>query len=157
MKNAPLISSRRFQHRFLVQSPLMDVVRFHQDARALKKLTPPPIFVQFHQVQPLSENSIADFTMWLGPLPVRWVARHCEVNLPKGFSDTQVSGPFESWTHKHQFYRQDEGITEIVDEIKAELGQGLIRGVISRMMWIGLPFLFWYRSWVTRRNLENSH
>jgi len=155
MKKTQSVSFREFQRRFVVLSPLADVVQFHRDATALKKLTPPPIFVQLHQVQPLSENSIADFTMWIGPIPVHWVARHQDVDPQQGFSDIQVSGPFESWIHKHQFIQRSDGATEIIDEIKAEPGKGFYKGLISRMMWLGLPFLFWYRSWGTRRSLEN--
>jgi len=154
MKKDRPVSLRQFKRSFLVRSPLVDVVQFHRDATALKRLTPPPIFVQLHKVQPLSENSIADFTMWMGPIPVHWVALHRDVDPQHGFRDIQLSGPFESWTHKHEFIERSDSVTEVVDEIQADPGKGLFNGLISRLMWLGLPFLFWYRSWVTRRNLE---
>jgi ligand-binding SRPBCC domain-containing protein len=110
-------------HRFHVQAPLERVAEFHRDSRALRWLTPPPIFVQFHMIQPLSEGSVSEFTMWLGPIPIHWVAVHSNVTTLHGFTDTQTSGPFESWIHKHQFRPVGELSTEIIDEVDAEFGK----------------------------------
>lgn len=140
----------KYKHRFTVQAPLAIVAAFHRDSRALRKLTPPPVWVQFHEVQPMAEGSIADFTMWLGPLPVRWTAVHSQVSQ-HGFTDTQQHGPFQFWQHNHTFHDLGNGRTEIVDEIQAEPGS-----LISRLMWLNLPVLFAYRAWRTRRALKNK-
>lgn len=138
----------RFQHRFVVNVPLAMVTEFHHDSRALRVLTPPPIWVQFHLVEPLTEGSVADFTIWFGPLPVRWTAVHSQVT-PHGFTDTQKRGPFTKWVHRHTFRELGNGRTEIIDEIEAEPGN-----LISRFMWLTLPILFAYRGWRTRRALR---
>jgi len=117
----------------------------------LKVLTPPPIFVQLHEVEALAEGSLADFTLWLGPVPVRWTARHSNVDPLRGFTDTQVYGPFEHWVHRHTFEPVAAQVTDVVDEIQARFGQGLLRGLLSRIMWWGLPLLFAYRGWATQR------
>ena len=134
-----------FQHRFTVKSSQAVVADFHRDSRALRQLTPPPIWVQFHAVEPLGEGSVADFTMWLGPLPIRWTAVHSQVTS-HGFIDTQKRGPFRAWQHRHRFRELGDGRTEVVDEIEAEPGN-----LVSRLMWLTLPFLFAYRGWRTRR------
>jgi ligand-binding SRPBCC domain-containing protein len=108
-----------------------------------------------HRVEPLAENSVADFTLWLGPLPVRWVAVHTNVDPLTGFTDRQESGPFASWVHQHSFEPRDEAETEVIDEIQAEFGRGFL-GMLSRLMWINLPFMFFYRGWVTRRSIEKA-
>jgi ligand-binding SRPBCC domain-containing protein len=146
---------RRFTHRFRVKAPLSAVAAFHQDSHALKLLTPPPVLVQMHRVEPLAENSVADFTLWLGPLPVRWVAVHTNVDPLTGFTDRQESGPFAFWVHQHSFEPRDEAETEVIDEIQAEFGRGFL-GLLSRLMWINLPFMFFYRGWVTRRSIEKA-
>ncbi len=138
----------RFQHRFIAHAPLSIVAEFHRDSRALRLLTPPPIWVQFHQVEPLAEGSVADFTMWFGPLPVRWTAVHTQVT-PNGFIDSQKRGPFKRWIHQHSFRELDNDKTEVVDEIEAEPGN-----LISRFMWLTLPVLFAYRGWRTRQALR---
>lgn len=140
-----------YKHSFTVKASLEKVTKFHQDSRALKKLTPPPMIVQIHKVEPLAENSVAEFTMWLGPLPVRWVARHQEVNPEKGFIDIQEKGPFQNWIHKHEFRSIQDGRVQINDSISASPGKGIYRRLISTLMWIGLPILFSYRGWATRR------
>lgn len=138
----------KYKHRFTVNAPLDAVSKFHQDSRALRMLTPPPMWVQFHQVDPLAEGSVADFTMWLGPLPIRWTAVHTQVT-PQGFTDTQQRGPFKFWRHRHSFQALNTWSTGVIDEIEAEPGN-----LISRFMWRTLPILFAYRAWRTKRTLQ---
>jgi len=147
---------RHFRHAFMVEAGLEAVAQFHQDTRALKKLTPPPVFAQLHQVQPLAEGSLAEFTMWMGPFPVRWLARHENVDPQKGFTDVQERGPFKSWRHIHTFRSLDENRSEVQDEIFAEPGLGFYNGLVSRLMWLNLPILFAYRGWATRRNIPTQ-
>lgn len=146
---------KQFTHRTRVKAPLATVAAFHHDSRALKRLTPPPVYVQLHRVEPLGENSIADFTLWMGPLPVRWVAVHTEVDPQTGFVDRQVRGPYAYWVHRHSFEPQDAGTTDVIDEIQAEFGEGFW-GLLSRFMWLNLSLMFAYRGWVTRRAIEGN-
>ena len=97
----------------------------------------------------MADGSISDFTMWLGPVPIRWVAVHSDVSDQQGFTDSQQSGPFGAWVHRHTFRAIDANTTEVVDEIQAEPGN-----LISRFMWLNLPILFAYRGWKTRRVLS---
>lgn len=143
-----------FLHEFQVNAPIERVANFHSDTSTLKLLTPPPLFVRFNNLQPLSEGSVADFTMWLGPLPINWVAVHSDVNPIEGFTDSLVKGPFETWIHRHTFRRLDHDMCEVKDEIQAEPGNGIFRGLLSRLMWFNLPLLFAYREWQTRRAVE---
>jgi ligand-binding SRPBCC domain-containing protein len=147
---------KHYAHRFKVQAPLELVAEFHSDSRALKKLTPPPLFVSFNKVEPLAEGSVADFTMWLGPLPIRWVATHSEVDPMRGFTDTQTSGPFEVWKHRHSFESIDEDTTYVIDQVQGVPSDHLFWGIVSRFMWLTLPILFAYRSQRTRKALEGK-
>jgi ligand-binding SRPBCC domain-containing protein len=137
-----------------VQAPIDRVAAFHGDTKTLKLLTPPPIIVSFNKVEPLAENSSADFTMWLGPIPVHWVAIHSDVHPHNGFTDTQAQGPFKTWVHRHTFKAVSPERTEISDEIDAQTGDHILWGLISRFMWLSLPILFAYRTWRTRKELE---
>lgn len=94
------------------------------------------------------------FTIWLGPLPVRWTAIFSEVG-EDGFTDTQLQGPYRSWIHRHRFRPLDENNTEIHDVITAELGLSRWTAV-ALGMWLGLPLLFRHRVRLTRRILEGS-
>jgi ligand-binding SRPBCC domain-containing protein len=146
----------RYNHRTLIHAPLTKVARFFQNPVALRWLTPPPLFVQFHQVQPLNEGSLTDFTLWIGPMPIRWLAVHSEVHPLHGFTDRQVRGPFKQWVHRHTFLPVGEDATEVIDEIQAELSQNPLLNLVGRFMWLNLPLLFAYRGWRMRRALRTS-
>ena len=147
---------KTFTHRFRVNAPLERVSAFHSDSRALKMLTPPPIIVTFHHLEPLGEGSLADFTMWFGPIPTRWRAVHSAVDPQRGFTDTQESGPFAYWQHCHTFTPIDENTTLVEDTIQAQSGKHVFYGLVSRLMWLTLPLLFAYRAWRTRRAVESN-
>jgi ligand-binding SRPBCC domain-containing protein len=149
---------RTFDHAFTVRAPLARVAEFHRDTRALRRLTPPPIFVTLHRVEPLAEGSIADFTLWFGLLPVRWQAVHSDVDALHGFTDVQRSGPMKSWQHTHRFDAVDARATRVSDHISYAYHAGA-RGLLSRLLFnpLALRALFFYRGLATRRALEGRH
>jgi ligand-binding SRPBCC domain-containing protein len=93
------------------------------------------------------------FTLWLGPLPLRWVAR-IESASAAGFTDRQLRGPFHAWTHRHSYRTVAGDVTEVRDEVEASLRRHPLWGPVGFLMWLGLPLLFTYRGWRTRRLLE---
>ncbi len=142
-----------YRHVFCVRAPLAAVADFHRRSGSLSAITPPPIVMRVHRApQVLGEGDEMDFTLWLGPLPVRWVARIEQIS-EAGFVDRQVRGPFRRWEHRHTFVPLDEMTTEVHDEVQAEPGDGLFWKLVSLAMWLGLPLLFAYRGWRTRRLL----
>ena len=145
-----------FETTFTVNAPLEAVAAFHADTSALKILNPPFVFVQLHRVDPMAEGSISEFTLWMGPFPIRWRAIHSDVG-PNGFTDTQESGPLASWQHSHHFESIDNDTTQIHEHIEYEYHLGW-RGLSSRILFgkLGLLALFSYRKWTTRRVLERD-
>ena len=64
-----------YQHRFKVKAPHDEVVRFHSLSSSMGAITPPPVIAQMHHAPDvLQEGDEMDFTLWLGPLPVHWLA-----------------------------------------------------------------------------------
>lgn len=117
-------------------------------------ITPPPLIAAIHRApQTLGSGDEMAFTLWAGPLPLRWVAR-IEDASQVGFTDRQVSGPFAAWQHRHSFVRVADGETDVVDEVTAELKRHPVWGLIGGLMWLGMPLLFAYRGWRTRGLLE---
>ena len=145
-----------FTYRFHVNAPVTAVSAFHHDTSVLKTLTPPPIFAQIHRFDPLGDGAVAEFTLWFGPLPVRWQAIHSEVS-ERGFTDTQVSGPLQSWQHRHRFIPVSEERTRIEERIEYSHHDGR-RGLLSRLLFAkpGLYLLFTARQMITRWHLEYS-
>ena len=140
--------------RFMVKAPYEAVAFFHHNTNALRRLTPPPVFVQLHRVEPLAENSRSEFTLWFGPLPVRWQAVHSQVG-PHGFTDRQARGPMKFWEHRHQWQAVDERTTMMDEQIQYEHHSGL-RGLFSRLLFAPplLRLMLTYRKWVIRRAVE---
>ena len=145
----------KYKHRFRVKAPLADVAEFHSRSASMGDITPPPAVVEVHEAPArLDEGDEMDFTVWLGPLPIRWQARIEEVS-PTGFVDRQLRGPFRCWSHRHSYQPVDEQTTEVVDEIEFKLDKHPVRGVMGLGMTLSLPFLFAYRGWKTRRLLKD--
>ena len=139
-----------FDYRFIVSAPLAAVRDFHRDTSALKRLTPPPTLVQLHSIEPLAEGSVSRFTLWVGPLPLRWKAVHRGVT-DRGFTDVQAEGPARKWEHTHSFVPLDDATTEIREHIEYEHKTGFW-GVVTRILfsWPNLYAMFTYRMLVTR-------
>jgi ligand-binding SRPBCC domain-containing protein len=138
-----------FDYRFEVAAPRDAVTSFHRDTRVLKRLTPPPIFVQVHHFEPLTEGAVADLTMWFGPVPVRWRVTHYDVG-EDGFSDEQTDGPLAAWRHTHRFRALAPGRTQVHEHVEYEHRPGW-QGWLTRLPFnnIALYFLFTYRRLVT--------
>ena len=145
-----------FDYRFSVPASLAAVRDFHRDTRALKRLTPPPVFVRLHRVEPLAEGSVSEFTLWVGPLPLRWTAVHRNVS-DRGFTDVQAAGPAAKWEHTHTFVPLADGRTEIREHIEYEHKSGPI-GLVTRILFAkpNLLGMFFYRSLVTWWHLRSG-
>jgi len=143
---------KNFTNTFRVKAPVQAVVDFHRSTTALKRLTPFPVIVQIHHLEPLAEGSIAEFTMWFGPFPVRWTARHVNVDPMCGFTDIQEKGPMLHWQHTHSFTTITDEITEVQDRIEYDFPQGL-KDLWTRLLYapIMLRILFLFRAFVTKR------
>ncbi|HWQ84348.1 MAG TPA: hypothetical protein VN363_07265, partial [Anaerolineales bacterium] len=115
------------------------MVESHRLPASMAAITPPPIIVRIHSAPPiLTEGSEMEFTMWLGLLPLRWLARMESIS-PTGFTDRQLRGPFAEWIHRHTFRAVDAGTTEVLDEINLRLRIHPIWGLIGAGMRLGLP------------------
>ncbi|HSJ56262.1 MAG TPA: SRPBCC family protein [Anaerolineae bacterium] len=146
----------KYRHTFVVDAPPQEVAAFHTRATSLQAITPPFVPMRLQSApDEMDDGDEMEFTLWLGPVPVRWRAR-IEDSSPGGFVDRQVSGPFAAWAHRHTFVPLDGGATQVVDEVDARLRRHLLWGPAGLAMWLGLPILFAYRGWRTRRLLGHG-
>jgi ligand-binding SRPBCC domain-containing protein len=143
-----------YRHRFQVRASLERVAEFHSRADSLAAITPPPLILRLdHAAATLAEGDEMDFTLWLGPFPLHWLARIESVS-PTGFTDRQLRGPFAEWVHRHTFLAMDKRTTAVVDEINLRLRPQLVWWLVGMGMRLGFPILFAYRAWKTRRILQ---
>ena len=153
----PPATTRVFQKSSLIDATLSSLMRFHEAPLALASLTPPPIQMRVHRDdrQSLAQGEI-EFTLWFGPLPIRWIARHEAGPTPHSFADVQVKGPLAYWRHEHIFRETDRGV-KLTDRVTLAHRKGPI-GLLTRLAFDGLPLrlLFAYRHWRTRRALQSG-
>lgn len=145
-----------YHHRFTVAAPLAAVREFHEHSSSMGAITPPPVIVSVHTAPAvLAEGDQMDFTMWLGPLPIRWLAAIEQVT-PISFVDRQIQGPFEKWIHHHTFTPIDEQTTTVIDDVEAQYSRHWFWRLVGMGMWLNLPVLFAFRQWKTRQLLERG-
>jgi ligand-binding SRPBCC domain-containing protein len=147
-----------FIHRSVIPTTMQQIIAFHEDRRALAKLTPPPIFVQMHRDERTSlTNGEVEITLWFALLPVRWIARHEPGPTETSFADRQIKGPLEAWRHEHVFTQLEGGI-ELMDRVTYQHQRGGRRGLFTRLAFNGLilHILFMYRHLRTRLGVRSS-
>lgn len=146
----------KYHHTFRVRASLTTVSDFHAHSASMGAITPPPVIAQIHHApERLQDGDEMDFTLWLGPLPLRWTARIENVGY-NGFTDRQLCGPFRRWVHRHSFRPLDDSTTQVIDEVEAELSQHPFWALVGLGMWLNMPLLFAYRGWKTKRLLEKN-
>lgn len=150
----------RFQRRFRVAASVEDVAAFHRKATALEAISPPfPPVKVLEAPDPLETGDRMVLKIWVGPVPVRWVAEIEELPqsliTARGFADRQVEGPFAAWRHEHRFEpdASSPGASWVVDDIEATLSRRPHLYLLGRTIWAGLPALFAYRRRRTRKLL----
>jgi ligand-binding SRPBCC domain-containing protein len=130
---------------------------FHAAPNAFARLTPPPIFVQVHRndLQALVNGDV-EFTLWMGPIPVRWHAQHMPGKNATSFIDFQVTGPVAYWYHEHMISDVPGGV-ELRDRITIAHKPG-VAGLLTRLVFDGLPlrFLFVFRHLRTRFGMKKA-
>ena len=144
-----------FRYSSLINAPVNRVWEFHERPDILTLLTPPwqPVEV-LRREGGLGVGAISEFRLWLGPIPIDWLARHTECEPYQYFVDEQTKGPMQSWVHRHQF-QAENGQTRLTDSINYELLMGTPLETILGL-WVNsrLEEMFRYRHQVTKKECE---
>ena len=145
----------QYRHTFTVNASIERVADFHRASASMAAITPLPILVRLHRAPDiLTEGDELRFTLWLGPLALRWLAR-IEGVSDTGFTDKQIDGPFQHWEHRHSYQALGTDRTLVIDKVSATVKKHWFWGLIGRFMWWSLPVLFAYRGWKTRALLSS--
>lgn len=145
-----------FQYSSVINAPVETVWQFHERPDILKILTPPwqPVKI-IRREGGLGVGAISEFRINLGPIPVKWVAKHIECQSNSLFIDEQIEGPMKSWIHRHQF-ENTKGQTKLKDLISYELPGGwLAEFLLGWWVEARLKDMFRYRHEVTKKACES--
>ena len=83
-------------------------------------------------------------------IPVRWRTEICEVNKPFSFTDRQVTGPYKTWIHRHQFIEKENGVL-MKDDVSYELPLGLFGNLGYMLVRKRVEKIFAYRCEMLQR------
>ena len=150
------MSPQTVMYRSEVPASAMTVYWWHARVGAFARLTPPWERVELvNHHGGVSNGAIAELRLKLGPIGIRWVARHDDHIEGSRFSDTQIKGPFRHWKHLHRFDAISPTVTILQDEIEYELPLGRIgRWIAGASTKQRLARMFAYRHEVTKRDLQ---
>jgi uncharacterized protein (TIGR01777 family) len=152
---------------------VQEAFAYHERDGALQRLVPPWESVQIERSDGSLEvgSRVVMKTKVLG-VPLRWVAEHTHYDPPHLFADTQISGPFASWDHRHLFSGLDPesddiqneatrtganqaATTQLIDEIRYRLPMGFLgRAFGSSIARKAIEAMFAYRHRITRDDLQ---
>lgn len=144
-----------YEKSTVMNTTLEKMQGFHQSEDAFSKLIPPPMIGQIREDN-RSSNTEGDlkFTLWMGPIPIKWHARHEAGPTETSFADLMVSGPMAYWRHEHIFEVVEGGV-KLTDRVSLA-HKGGIQGILTRLMFDGIPLriLFFYRHLRTKMAVE---
>jgi ligand-binding SRPBCC domain-containing protein len=140
----------------LIRASPERVFQFHEQPDVLTILTPPTESARVIQSAKISEvgsQAIIETTI-LGPIKVKWIARHTLYNPPHLFEDVQIRGPFRSWCHRHIVEPVPDGAI-LRDEVDYEPPLGFLGRLMAPIViQPRLQKMFDYRHEVTRQWCE---
>jgi len=95
---------RTFIRRTRMTGSAENAFRWHTRAGAFSRLTPPWERVRLiEHTGGVRDGARVVIEIGVGPLCLRWVARHEGYVEGRQFCDVQESGPFRAWRHTHRF------------------------------------------------------
>ena len=151
-----MIQPERYSAKVNLPVPIDSAFAYHARVGALQRLIPPWESAKIES----TDNSIAVgsevmLRASIAGIPVRWLARHTELDPPNLFADTQVSGPFSSWDHRHLFSGVGISRSELRDQIDYRLPIGKLGQIFGG--WKAratIESMFAYRHRLTHDDLQ---
>lgn len=148
----------KFVKESVIKASPEKVFGFHELPDAFQRLTPPwekVSIVQKADITKIGSRAILEMKVF-GVVPARWVAEHTAYDPPRMFEDTQISGPFKSWVHRHIVEPHEHGAI-LRDEIEFEGPISTIfDGFVKPFVVPKLKKMFEYRHEVTRKWCEDG-
>jgi len=146
----------RFVKESVIRATPEKVFAFHELPDVMHRLMPPweksKIIRHVKSLQ-VGERAIIE-TKIFGIFPARWIAEHTAYDPPRMFEDTQISGPFKSWRHRHIVKPHAEGAI-LRDEIEYEPPMSFLGSLFAPyFIEPKLKKLFDYRHSVTKKWAE---
>lgn len=128
-------ATRTLRQRAVLPAPIDDVCGFFSRAENLGPMTPAGATMRIATPRPLpvGAGERVEYTLRVGPAPLRWVTEFEAWDLPRRFVDVQVRGPFASWWHEHRFEPLADGSTQMDDTVYYRVPLGPLGWIADRL------------------------
>jgi uncharacterized protein (TIGR01777 family) len=131
----------QFTHKSELPFPVKVVFDWHTRPGAFERLNPPwrPVRILKRSKGIQSGAEVVIKLPVFGPLGIKWHLRHTQYQQNALFEDTQVTGPFKSWTHRHIFESGGVNQSVMLDQISYQLplvmklGSGIMQKELTRL------------------------
>ena len=145
-----------FQYRSEVPASAAEVYAWHVRPGALERLLPPWSDLEvLRREGGVEDGGTVLLSLGLGPIRLRWLARHEEAVPGRQFVDEQVEGPFAKWRHTHRFMPIDADRSAMEDHVHFRSpGGGLGHRLGTPFVQAELARLFPWRHARTRLDLR---
>jgi len=129
---------------------------WHERPGALDRLIPPWETVRIDKRgNGIQDGSTVELVQSIGPVKMRWISKHHDYKPGESFRDTQVSGPFASWQHLHEFRDDGESGSLLTDYIEYRIAGGVVgRWLGGRVIREKIESMFAYRHKTTADDLS---
>jgi len=122
------------ERELFVARPREEVFAFFANARNLERITPP--YLRFHILTPqpieMQTGTLIDYELRLYGVRLQWRTLIEAFEPPSFFIDTQLSGPYRRWHHRHEFAEVLDG-TQIWDRVEYELPFGPVGAMVHTL------------------------
>ena len=127
--------------RYLLQAttrlsqPLTEVFAFFGAAQNLGLMTPKSMALTIQGPPPVScdTGTSINYTLALGPIPMRWRTVIESWQAPAYFVDAQHAGPYRCWWHEHHF-KSEGGATHMEDRVYYAPPGGMLSGIPNALV-----------------------
>jgi ligand-binding SRPBCC domain-containing protein len=94
-----------------IEAPVEEVFNFFAQPQNLGVMTPAAMQFRILGKTPdkVRRGLLIEYSLKLGPIPLRWRTNIEEWRPPQLFIDSQESGPYSSWWHEHHFCADGNG------------------------------------------------
>ena len=127
--------------------PIEEVFEFFSDAMNLERITPPELKFRITTPQPIEikKDSLIDYKLKLRGIPISWQTTISEWNPPFTFTDMALKSPYKQWIHRHTFTENENGGTDIKDEVRYRLPFEPFGDIMHWYVKSELDYIFDYR------------
>lgn len=139
-------SSYLLSTSIVLAHPIEEIFQFFSEAENLELLTPKFLNFKICSQLPIQmmQGSLIDYQIRLYGIPTRWKTLIQEWHPPNQFIDKQLTGPFLTWEHTHEFRTLENNSTQMNDIVEYKVpGGSFVNAIFVKKR---LLSIFEYRS-----------